>query len=163
MTFFGVFASAVDALVLIAPPQIWRTARQVVVAWGFIVQIRVLRQLHHNGTHHFVVLVPQDVAVVDISGELPQLVIGNVEVGTVLCILRREFGFGPSDAIVQGFERLHEGVILPTGIVELTRGMAAILDVCVDFTEVAALFKGILQDAITLEKALKCQLVQLGQ
>jgi hypothetical protein len=122
-----------------------------------------LRQLHHDGTHHFVVLVPQDVTVVDVAGELPQLVIWNVELGAVLCVLIGEFGFGPSDAIMEGFEGLNKGSILPAGIIGLARGMTAILDVCVDTSEGYVLLKRILQDLITLEKTHVGLLVQLGQ
>jgi hypothetical protein len=39
-----------------------------------------VRQLQHDGPHHFVVLVGEDVAVVDEAGVLSQLVGGHVEV-----------------------------------------------------------------------------------
>jgi hypothetical protein len=71
----------------------------------------------------------QDVAVVDIPRELSQLIVRDIEVCAILCILLRELGFGPSDAIMKGFEWLHEGSVFPALIERLARGMAFVLDV----------------------------------
>jgi hypothetical protein len=101
----------------------------VVVTMGFLVQLGVLRQLQHDRSHHFVVLMAQNVAVVDVSRKLSQLIVRHVEVSTFFCILFSEVGFGPSDAIVKGFERLHKGSVFQTTVIRLSRWMAFVSNI----------------------------------
>lgn len=93
--------------------------RLVVVTRRTNAKVCILGELHHYRSHHLIVLMPQDMAVVNIPWELSQLIIRHVEVRTFLCIISCEFRFGPSDPIMKGLEWLHKGSVFPTRIIRL--------------------------------------------
>jgi hypothetical protein len=101
----------------------------VVIAWSTSAKGCIYRQLHHDRSHHLVVFMPQNVAVIHVPRKFSQLIVRNVEVIIISSILFSELRFGPSDTIVQSFECLYERSIFPTSVVRLTRGMAFIFDV----------------------------------
>lgn len=86
------FAILVDAINLCGPRIVGD-----IVAGSLRVELSVVGQLEHDGSHHFVVLVEQDVAVVNEARVLSQLVNWNVErsVSNIFSVAR----FGPSHPV----------------------------------------------------------------
>lgn len=152
-------AILVDAVVFITPKEVGdrRTGLCIVsvVAWSTVAKVRVLRQLHHDGSHHFIVFVSQDVAMVNVPGKLSQLIVRNVEVSTSFFILISELRFGPSDAIVKSFEGFHEGSIFPALVIRLPRSMPTIFDIYKLASEVNILIKRITQVSIDMKKTIE--------
>ena len=140
----------------------------IVVAGRIAAETDVGRQLQHNGTHHFVVFVVQDVTVVDVPRELPQLIARHVEVLPFPRLLLRKVRLRPSDAIPQRFEWLQKGSVFPTGVIGFARRMAVVLHVFIRIAEASLFFKGVLQNIVehqqTFERGLVstelCQNVQ---
>lgn len=64
--------------------------------WVFdeVVLFEVLRRLHHDGPHEFIVFVLQKVAMVDIAWEFNDLILWYVEVGVAAIVIC----FCPSDS-----------------------------------------------------------------
>ena len=85
----------------------------------------ILGVLKHDGSQHFVVLVGEDVAVIDISGVLPHLICRHVEeisFGLIdeLIVVR----FGPSRAALEHSEPININGVFPFRILDLGTGLS---------------------------------------
>jgi hypothetical protein len=105
----------IDAFVLLVPiVSLWTSvARSSRVGWD------IRRNLKHDGSHHFVVLVVKDMAMVDITWELAKLVTGNVEEVACLSVLLSEIRFGPSETVLKSLELINKCSIFPSGVVRI--------------------------------------------
>ena len=108
-------AILINANVLLVPI----VGLRLTIASSIWIEFTVMRHLKHDGSHHFVIFVIEDMTMVDITWELPKLVTGNMEKIAFLSVLFSEIGFGPSDTILKSFERHNPGSIFPSGIVRI--------------------------------------------
>jgi hypothetical protein len=88
------------------------------------VQVGVLQ---HDGTHHFVVLMREDVAVVDVAGVLGEVGLGDGEVGVglhggvTICV------GSPTHADHKQVVGVNEGSVLPPLLMRLKRSICGVL------------------------------------
>jgi hypothetical protein len=118
-----VSAILVDALNFLSPT--------LIVAGG-TGRKRSLGHLQHDGPHHLIVFVEEDVAVVDKAGVLAELVSRDVEVSALGGIhFLIEIGLGPPNTVLQGLVALNEGSVFPLGVEDLLRRLTIACDVLV--------------------------------
>lgn len=65
----------------------------------------VLGRLKHDGSHHLIIFVIQNVAVVHEAWKLEHVIDGGLEVGASFGVI----GLGPADSVSKGVDRVDEG------------------------------------------------------
>ena len=107
-------AQALINALLLFVPAISRAGR--IRLEGLSVDIRIL---HGKAAHHFVVLVVEDMAMVNVAWKLAKLVTGNMEEVACLSVLLSEIRFGPSETVLKRLELINKCSIFPSGIVRI--------------------------------------------
>jgi hypothetical protein len=127
----GIAALLVDAVVLVGPLEDGLLGFDVVVARRGQVEMGVPRQLQHDRSHHLVVLVWKNVAMVDETRVFPQLISWNMEIGACLRISYSKVGLSPSDSVLENFMLFDISCIFPASVIVFGRWSTFICNIFV--------------------------------